>query len=87
MRERETILANLETVYREAYERARESDDAEEMARLDFRFQRDQLLLEAVLDVRRLLAARPPAEEEGEARSESSLLDKAEALRKITRLR
>lgn len=86
MRDRETILKNLETVYREAYDRASESDDAEEMARLDFRFQRDQLLLEAVLDVRQLLARRPTGEK-GEGRDETSLLEKAEALKKITRLR
>lgn len=86
MRDRETIVSNLEKVYREAYETAREGEDDERMERLDFRFQRDQLLLEAVLDVRELLAAPAPAEGE-EAEEESSLLDKAQALRKITRLR
>lgn len=84
MRSRDRILASLEAVYREAFQGARERDDGGEMARLDFKFQRDQILLEALLDVRALLAelqAERPAEES------SSLLDKAEALRRFTRLR
>lgn len=86
MRDRETILSNLEQVYREAYERAREEEDSGEMDRLDFRFRRDQLLLEALLDVRQLLALpAEDAEEDGE--EGSSLLEKAEALRRLTRLR
>lgn len=82
MRDREKIVGNLESLYREAFERAREDEDREEMARLDFRFQRDQLFLEALLDVRDLLAAAPADEEDS-----SSLLEKAEALRRLTRLR
>lgn len=85
MRDRETILSNLEQVYREAYERARQADDSEEMDRLDFRFQRDQLLLEAILDVRQLLAL--PERDAEQEEEESSLLEKAEALRRIARLR
>lgn len=83
MRDREKILGNLETLYRDAFDRARESEDEARMSRLDFRFQRDQLFLEAVLDVRDLLAAAPDDDEDGSG----SLLDKAEALRRITRLR
>lgn len=58
-RPREHILANLEQLYREAYQRASEGGDAGEMARLDFGFRRDQLYLEAVLDVRDALSAMP----------------------------
>jgi len=83
VRDREKIVANLESLYREAFDRARERDEDEEMTRLDFRFQRDQLFLEAILDVRDLLAAAPADEDE----DSGSLLDKAEALRRITRLR
>lgn len=86
MRDRDVILSNLEDVYRRAYERAREGEDEDEMARLDHRFQRDQLLLEAVLDVRDLLAAAPAPDDGGEGGG-GSLLEKAEALRRLTRLR
>lgn len=88
MRGREEIVSNLEAVYREEYERADEADERDEMARLDFQFRRDQLLLEALLDVRGLLArVVATTEEEGETTDASSLLEKAAALRKITRLR
>lgn len=85
MRDRDRILSNLEETYREAYERAREDEDETEMSELDLRFQRDQLFLEALLDIRNLLSADPEADTE--AQREESLLDKAERLRRITRLR
>lgn len=85
MRDRDRILSNLEETYREAYERAREDEDETEMSELDLRFQRDQLFLEALLDIRNLLSADPEANTE--AQREESLLDKAERLRRITRLR
>lgn len=85
MRDREKILSNLETMYREAYDRAREEDDGDEMSALDLRFQRDQLFLEALLDIRALLSSKP--DPGGEDPSDESLLDKAERLRRITRLR
>jgi hypothetical protein len=53
------------------------------MARLDLEYQRDQLHLEVLLDVRDLLAT--PAEVAAE--KESSLLEKAQALRQLTKLR
>lgn len=84
MRDRERILSNLEEMYREAYERAK---DDEEMDALDLRFQRDQLFLEALLDIRALLQTTPALSEEAEEEREESLLDKAERLRRITRLR
>ena len=90
MRDRERILSNLEEMYREAYDRAKEENEDDEMAALDLRFQRDQLVLEALLDIRALLVQRPAREGEGDVESETkeeSLLDKAERLRRITRLR
>lgn len=51
-RPRERILENLESVYREAYARAREANDERRMADLDAAYQREQLLLEVLLDIR-----------------------------------
>jgi hypothetical protein len=51
-RPRERILANLETVYREAYDRAKTAGDERRMLDLDAAFQREQLLLEVLLDIR-----------------------------------
>lgn len=89
MRERQRILANLETAYREAFEAARERDDRGAMARLDLDFQRDQLQFELLLDLRDLLAAAPASsvDPESEGGTVSTLLDHAQALRKLTRLR
>lgn len=87
MRQREKILANLEEMYREAYGRAEEEGDAGEMEALDLRFQRDQLFLEALLDIRALLSTKPALPDEEEGQKEESLLEKAERLRRITRLR
>lgn len=95
-RPRERILANLESLYRESFARAEEAGDQGEMQRLDFGFRRDQLFLEAVLDVRDLLGALPapggPAGGGGGAGgsgsgggSEPSLLDQVGELRKLTR--
>lgn len=83
MRERERILGSLETVYRSAFEDAEEREDRERMRKLDFDFQRDQLFLEAILDVRDLLAAAPDDGSEGS----TSLLERARALKDLTRLR
>jgi hypothetical protein len=51
-RSRERILTNLEEMYREAFERAKESGDAAQMASLDFAYRREQLYFEILLDVR-----------------------------------
>lgn len=56
-RPRERILANLETVYREAYDRAKTAGDERRMLDLDAAFQREQLLLEVLLDIRDALSA------------------------------
>ena len=60
-RPRERILENLDAVYREAYDRARTAGDERRMADLDAAYQREQLLLEVLLDIRDGLAARAPA--------------------------
>ena len=59
-RPRDRILQNLESVYREAYERAKTAGDERRMADLDASYQREQLLLEVLLDIRDTLAARRP---------------------------
>jgi len=55
MRPRDRILANLEATYREQYDRARTEQQAARMAELDAGYQRDQLMLEILLDIRDLL--------------------------------
>jgi hypothetical protein len=85
MRERQRILGNLESLYRESFEKARSAADPSRMERLEFDFQRDQLYLEVLLDVRDLLSL--PSGEEQEEGGVTSLLDKAQKLRNLTRLR
>ena len=82
MRTRDDVIGSLEGVYREAFEKAGEAGDEARMDALDFGFQRDQVILEALLDVRDLLSQ---FREDG-APPEPSLLDKARAIRKFTRL-
>ena len=78
MRSRDRILANLEAIYRESFERARSSDDQHRMAELDNAYMRDQLMLEILLDIRDLFAVAPAAQQSG-----SSALEKLEALRRL----
>jgi len=85
MRERQRILTNLEDLYKEAFRKAEATGSEAEMARLDFGFQRDQFYMEVMLDLRELLAAMDAApSSEG---TTTSLLEKAQALRRLTRLR
>jgi hypothetical protein len=51
-RPRERILANLDEMYREAFERAKASGDQAQMATLDFAYRREQLYFEILLDIR-----------------------------------
>jgi hypothetical protein len=51
-RSRERILTNLEEMYREAFDRAKETGDPANMASLDFAYRREQLYFEILLDVR-----------------------------------
>jgi hypothetical protein len=51
-RSRDRILANLEEMYREAFERAKATGDDAQLVSLDFAFRREQLYFEILLDVR-----------------------------------
>jgi hypothetical protein len=51
-RSRDRIMANLDDMYREAFERAKETGDDKQMATLDFSYRREQLYLEILLDIR-----------------------------------
>lgn len=82
MRSRDRILSNLETQYKSVFDEARNADDNVRMSKLDFEFQRDQLVFEILLDIRDSLNPAPPTEG-----ATGSLLDKAEKLRRIARLR
>jgi hypothetical protein len=83
MRDRERILQSLEKVYLGAFSEAEAAGDSERMTRLDMEYQRDQLHLEVLLDIRELLA---PAGED-QADKTISLLEKAQNIRKLTKLR
>lgn len=80
MRPRERILANLESIYRESYDRAKAEGADARMVDLDNAYQRDQLMLEILLDIRDLFAVAPAA-------TGGSAIERLEALRKLTRLR
>ena len=80
MRSRDRVLQSLEKVYRGAFSAAEEASDTETMARLDIGYQRDQLELELLLDIRDLLM---PEEKD----KTTSLLEKAQQIRKLTKLR
>jgi hypothetical protein len=81
MRDRQRILDNLEKLYRDELDRSAETESAGG-ERLDFEFQRDQLYLEVMLDLRDLLGGAPEDD-----KSTASLLEKAQQLRNLTRLR
>jgi hypothetical protein len=57
-RSRDRILGNLEDMYREAFERAKATDDSSQMAGLDFAYRREQLYFEILLDIRDALERR-----------------------------
>ena len=80
MRSRERVLQSLENVYRGAFGVAEESGDRAAMARLDLEYQRDQVQLEVLLDIRDLLTPEDPDQT-------TSLLEKAQQLRRLTKLR
>jgi protein-L-isoaspartate O-methyltransferase len=80
MRNRERVLQSLENVYRSAFVAAEEAGDAATMVRLDLEYQRDQLHLEVLLDIRELLMPEEPDQT-------TSLLEKAQKLRRLTKLR
>jgi hypothetical protein len=80
MRSRDRVLQSLENVYRSAFSAAEAGGDAERMTALDMEYQRDQLHLEVLLDIRDLLMPE-------EADKTISLLEKAQSIRKLTKLR
>ena len=82
-RPRQQILDNLDSVYREAYDRAKTAKDERRMADLDAAYQREQLLLEVLLDIRDTLAAPPPAKPDSSGNPIAAL----DTIRRITRLR
>ncbi len=51
-RSREKILNNLDEMYREAFERAKETGDPDKLVALDFAYRREQLYFEILLDIR-----------------------------------
>ena len=51
-RSRERILSNLDEMYREAFDRAKASEDSAQMQTLDFAYRREQLYFEILLDIR-----------------------------------
>lgn len=51
-RPRDRILQNLDEMYGEAFQRAKETGDQSQMASLDFAYRREQLYFEILLDVR-----------------------------------
>lgn len=79
-RPRARVLANLETVYREAYNRAKEAGDKARMLDLDAAYQREQLLLEVLLDIRDALTAH------GGSGSKSAI-EKFADLQRLTKLK
>jgi hypothetical protein len=80
MRSRERVLQSLENVFRDAFQAAESAGDQASMSRLDLDYQRDQLRLEMLLDIRDLML---PAEEDKTV----SLLEKAQNIRRLTKLR
>jgi hypothetical protein len=79
VRPRERILANLEAIYRESYERAQTADDPARMADLDNAFMRDQLMLEILLDIRDLFSVAPAA-----PTPKKTALETLQAFRRLT---
>ena len=57
-RSRDRILANLDEMYREAFDRAKVTGDQTQMTTLDFAYRREQLYFEILLDVRDALEKR-----------------------------
>ncbi len=81
MRSRDKILTNLENIYREAYDRAKQAEDAGRMMDMDAAYQREQLLLEVLMDIRDAIHSI------GDAPNEKTALQKLHALKKLTKLR
>ena len=81
-RPRQHILDNLETVYREAYELAKTAKDERRMADLDAAYQREQLLLEVLLDIRDGIQQSQPKRDPS-----GNPIAALDTIRRLTRLR
>jgi hypothetical protein len=86
-RQRQQILDNLDAVYREAYDRAKAAHDERRMADLDAAYQREQLLLEVLLDIRDTLAGSGAPRAPTPPAPPSDPVAALETIRRITRLR
>jgi len=88
-RPRDRVLQNLEAIYREAYDRAKTAGDQARMADLDAAYQRLQLLLEVLLDIRDALTtgAAPRGEGRGDQAAGSDPIAALETIHRITKLR
>ncbi len=80
-RAREPILENLDVIYREAYDRAKKANDESRMLDLDASYQREQLILEVLLDVRDALLAL------SDSAASKTGIEKLEALKRLTRFK
>jgi hypothetical protein len=83
-RPRQQILDNLDAIYREAYERAKSAKDERRMADLDAAYQREQLLLEVLLDSRDGMSGPAKPKPSSDTGNPIAALD---AIRRITKLR
>lgn len=84
MRSRDRVLQSLEKVYRSAFAQAEEKSDPVRMQALDLEYQRDQIQLEVLLDIRDLLTVTAP---EALGDETVSLLEKAQKIRNLTKFR
>ena len=82
MRPRDAILGNLETIYQGSFDAAKAAQQPGRMEELDNAYQRDQLMMEILLDVRDLLARLPAAPP---APPGQSVIDQLDALRRIAK--
>jgi hypothetical protein len=78
MRPRDQILANLEGIYRESYNRAEAAGEPARMTELESGYMRDQLMLEILLDIRDLFSVAPAA-------AGGSALERLNQLRRLVR--
>ncbi len=78
MRSRDRILENLESIYRESYERASAEGAANRMTELESAYMRDQLMLEILLDIRDLFSVAP-----GSTRAGASTIETLERIRRL----
>jgi hypothetical protein len=77
MRSRDRILANLDGLYRESFDRAKTDGQTTRMEDLEAAYLRDQLMLEILLDIRDLFAVAPAAPQG------KSTIEKLDALRRL----